>query len=343
MNLDDFDFPLPERLIAQKPLSHRDDSRMLVLDRGTGKITHTHFKSFPDYCRRDDVLVPNETQVLPARAWGRKDAAEIEFLFLSEKSPGTWEVMCRPARKVKVAEKIIFSTRLYGVVAAVGEEGRRTLEFNTPAVREELTRTGYAPLPPYIKRKKGSKESRAFDLERYQTVFARRGNSIAAPTAGLHFTPAVLTELRVKKVQLAPIALEVGLATFQPVRSVRIEEHKMLSEQFFISAESAKIINSALTESRPITAIGTTAVRSLEGSAHKGRITSGDFSTRLFIYPGYKYQIVNRLLTNFHLPRSTLLMLTSAFGGYEAVMSAYQEAVAREYRFFSYGDCMLIL
>jgi len=343
MNLNDFDFDLPESLIAQKPLENRDDSRMLVMERSSGKITHAQFKNFPGFCKENDVLVPNKTRVLPARTWGKKGAAEIEFLFLKELSAGTWEVMCRPARKVKPGEKIVFSPSLSGVVQDTGDEGRRIIQFNTTDMREELNKIGFAPLPPYIKRKRGNGECRAFDLERYQTIFAQSGNSIAAPTAGLHFTPEVLKDLQTAKVNIAPVSLDVGLATFQPVRVTKINDHKMLTERFFISEETARTINLALTESRPVIAVGTTAVRSLESAAFEGRVKPGEHSTSLFIFPGYRYKIVTRLLTNFHLPKSTLLMLTSAFGGYDSVMHAYREAVAQRYRFFSYGDCMLIL
>lgn len=343
MLLKDFDYILPERLIAQKPLPQRDLSRMMILERKTGKITHSRFKDFSKWFKKEDVLVFNESRVFPAGAWGKKENRKIEFLFIKAQNNTTWEVLCRPAKKVKTGDIINFSPQLKGKVIEIKEEGRRLLKFSSTKVLSELRKIGFAPLPPYIKRKKEQLHLREFDLERYQTVFAQKQGSVAAPTAGLHFTTEMIESLQNKGVITAPLSLNVGLATFQPVRSEIIENHKMLEETFTIKPDTAKKINSAKCDSHPITAVGTTSVRSLESAYAKGKIRAGDFSTQLFIYPGYRFKVVNRLLTNFHLPKSTLLLLTAAFAGFDLIMKAYREAVRAEYRFFSYGDCMLII
>lgn len=343
MRQTDFEYHLPEKLIAQRPLDRREDSRMMVVNRAEGTVRHDEFRNFPDFLSAGHVLVINHSRVIPARTWGKRGESRIEFLFLRELEPESWEVMCRPAKKLKPGDRVEFEEGLIGVVTGIGEEGRRVLRFPDGDVRGTLERTGYAPLPPYIKRAARHRLLRDFDLARYQTVFAREGGSIAAPTAGLHFTTDVLEKLRSGGVETAPVSLDVGLATFQPVRVDQIEDHRMLEESFEISESSAAVINRARSEGRPVTAVGTTSVRSLESAAAEGRVISGRRSTRLFIYPGYDFSIVDRLLTNFHLPGSTLLMLTTAFGGYNLIMRAYREAVASEYRFFSYGDCMLIL
>jgi len=343
MQLKDFDYNLPERLIAQKPLPHRDQSRLLVLERKTGKITHSTFRDFPGFLKKQDVLVINESRVIPARIWGKKEGKDIEFLFLKAQDEKTWEVLCRPAKKVAPADIIVFSPALKGKVTEVKAEGRRLINFPSGNVLPELRKIGFAPLPPYIKRKEKHLHLREFDLDRYQTVFAQKEGSIAAPTAGLHFTANMLKTLKNKGIITAPLSLDVGLATFQPVRADIIEDHKMLEETFTIKPDTAQTINKAKSDSRPVTAVGTTSVRSLESAFTEGKVQVGDFSTRLFIYPGYKFKVIDRLLTNFHLPKSTLLMLTSAFAGFDLIMEAYREAVRSEYRFFSYGDCMLIL
>ena len=341
-HIQDYDYELPQELIAQKPLPRRDQSRMMVIERKTGRILHRRFVEFPKLLQSGDLLVLNNTRVIPARAWGRKGKRNIEFLFLREISPQNWEVLCRPARRIRTGDQIIFSPRLAGKVKAEKEEGRRVLVFPYD-IRSELKRIGFAPLPPYIKREARSEEWRGFDLNRYQTVFAAREGSIAAPTAGLHFTPRVLERIEEKDIKRAWVTLDVGLATFQPVRVENIREHRMLEEHFFIPPESAEEINRTRKQGKKVTAVGTTSVRTLESTAQKGQIHPGEASTNLFIYPGYTFQIVDVLLTNFHLPRSTLLMLTCAFGGYELIMQAYREAVKEKYRFFSYGDCMLIM
>ncbi len=343
-HIDDYDYVLPRELIAQQPLPQRDQSRMMVVERRSGRISHRNFYEFPDFFQDGDLLVLNNTRVIPARARGRINGRDIEFLFLKQLKPSLWEVLCRPARKVRKGKQIIFSTRVTAVVHTEGEAGKRVLQFDTPDILNELKNIGYAPLPPYIKRNTGREDQRSFDLDRYQTVFAEHDGSIAAPTAGLHFTDQVLARLKDKGVQTAAVTLNVGLATFQPVRVENIEKHRMLEENFHISPDTAARINTV--HSRPegkVAAVGTTSVRTLESSIENGKVRPGRQATDLFIYPGYRFQAVDALLTNFHLPRSTLLMLTSAFGGYDVIRRAYREAVNKQYRFFSYGDCMLIL
>ncbi len=343
MPLSDFDFYLPPKLIAQKPKKERDASRMMILNRDSGDITHSSFREFPDYLHKKDTLVLNNTKVSPARTWGKKDSTTIEFLFLQETQEKTWEVICRPAKRVRMGDEIQFSPHLQGRVVVVGTEGKRQLRFSAGNVLQELNTIGYAPLPPYIKRKQNQLDMKNFDLVRYQTVFARKRGSIAAPTAGLHFTKTGLKSLQDKGVNLTEITLDVGLATFQPVREDIIENHKMLKESYTIENQTALVINTAKSESRPVVAVGTTSVRALESAGTKGPVQAGTQTTDLFIYPGFSFRIVDRLLTNFHLPKSTLLMMIAAFAGFDLVKEAYAIAVEQKYRFFSYGDCMLIL
>jgi S-adenosylmethionine:tRNA ribosyltransferase-isomerase len=339
----DFNYDLPQELIAQAPLPKREKSRMMILDRQTGKINHSRFEEFPDYLNKGDVLVLNNTKVIPARAWGNKEGQEIEFLFLKESKEGLWEVLCRPAKKARLGDVISFSPGLEGKIAKVEPEGKRVIRFSSGNVLSKLKKIGFAPLPPYIRRKKKDVELRAQDLERYQTVFARNEGAIAAPTAGLHFTPQILERIKTKRVQVAEISLDVGLATFQPVRAKRVEDFHMLEETYSVSQAVSQIINKAKKESRPIIAVGTTSVRTLESAFKSGKIYPGRNSTGLFIYPDYKFKAVDKLLTNFHLPQSTLLMLVAAFAGHDFIKKAYQEAICQKYRFYSYGDCMLIL
>jgi len=343
MDISEFDYDLPAELIAQKPSERRDGSRMMVLDRKTGEIHHSQFKEFVQFFCRGDVLVLNDTKVFPARVWGKKNGAIIEFLFIEQMEKSVWRSICRPARKVKIGDVISFSPLLQGTVVGTEEEGKRILRLSAGNVISELNRIGYAPLPPYIKRKPLEKESRDSDRRRYQTVFARKEGAIAAPTAGLHFTPRILDTLKDKGIQMIRITLDVGLATFQPIRVRTVEGHRMLGENYFIGRGSAHVINEAKKESRPVAAVGTTTVRTLESAFSQGRIRSGSRLTDLFIYPGFEFQAVDRLLTNFHLPKSTLLMMIAAFAGIELVKDAYREAVKKGYRFYSYGDCMLIL
>ncbi len=339
----DFDYYLPPELIAQKPYPRRDQSRMMVVKRNTGEIIHTYFKEFLSFLNKEEVLIINDTKVIPAKAWGKKGEKYIDFLFLKEESPRIWQVLCRPAKKVKVGDKISFSPDLEGEVIRIEERGKRLIKFNSPRVLDRLKKIGYAPLPPYIKRPKAKQSLRDFDLKRYQTIYARSGQAVAAPTAGLHFTPKILHNIQEKGIIIAPLTLDVGLATFQPVRVEEVEKHKMLAESYFISTSSASLINAALKEKRPIIAVGTTSVRALESAYKDGVVKPGRHETKLFIYPGYKFSIVDRLLTNFHFPKSTLLMLVAAFAGLDLIKKAYQEAVAKKYRFYSYGDCMFII
>lgn len=339
----DFDYHLPSGLIAQKPLPRRDDSRMMVVRRRQDKIIHARFKDLPEYLGAGDVLVLNNAKVIPAKVWGKKDSREIEFLFLREKQKGIWEVLCRPAKRVRQGDTIIFSPRFEAQVIGLEPRGRRLLDFSSGDVLAELHKIGYAPLPPYIKRRKTEPNQRIFDLDRYQTIFARKEGAIAAPTAGLHFTPKSLKGLKAKGVQVCSINLEVGLATFQPVEAERAEDHRMLEESYAISLKTAKTIHRAKEAGLPVVAVGTTVVRALESAWQNGRVREGSRSTDLFIFPGFRFRVADRLLTNFHLPKSTLLMLVSAFASRELILKAYSEAVREKYRFYSYGDCMLIL
>jgi len=343
LRVSEFDYDLPAELIAQHPLPRRDDSRMMLVERASGRVSHRSFRDLPAFFAAGDLLVLNDTRVLPARAWGEKAGMKIEFLFVRELDPGLWETLCRPARKLGPADRVRFAPGFEAFVEAAGDEGKRVLRFDRPDVRAELGRIGFAPLPPYIKRRREDLGRRAEDLERYQTVFARKEGAVAAPTAGLHFTPEVLTALKAKGVLVRRVTLEVGLATFQPVRVQNVDEHRMLEESYAVPLAAAHDINDAKGDGRPVTAVGTTVVRALESACHEGVVRAGRRATSLFIQPGYEFRAVDRLLTNFHLPRSTLLMLVSAFAGRGLVMKAYREAVRERYRFFSYGDCMLIL
>ena len=343
MWISEFDYELPARLIAQKPLPERQLSRMMVLHRETGEIIHSRFIEFPSSLRKDDVLVLNTSKVIPARVYGKTEGKEIEFLFLKELGDGLWEVLCRPAKKVRLGHAVDISDEFEAKIASIGPEGKRTIQFTSGDILPKLKKVGFAPLPPYIKRKSKNSELRAMDIKRYQTVFAEHDGAIAAPTAGLHFTPDILKEIAATGAAIVRITLDVGLATFQPVRVTKIESHQMLEEDYTISPSASRIINSAKKESRSVTAVGTTSVRALESAFQEGKIQPGKGSTRLFIYPGYRFKAVDRLLTNFHLPKSTLLMMVSAFAGLDFIKRAYEEAVRQEYRFYSYGDCMLII
>ncbi len=339
----DFDYDLPPGLIAQHPLPHRDDSRLMVVDRKTGRISHSRFREFVTRMNARDLLVLNDTKVLPARVWGTSGSAKIEFLFVQELEAGLWEVLGRPARRMRPGDAVRLAPGFEARVEKSGEEGKRLLRFGRIDVRAELKRIGYAPLPPYIKRSREDLTARPEDLARYQTVFAKKEGAVAAPTAGLHFTEGALGELKAKGVAVKRVTLDVGLATFQPVRVETVTDHKMLEEWYSISRATARHINAAKAEGRPVTAVGTTVVRTLESAWQDGQVRSGRRATSLFIHPGFEFHVVDRLLTNFHLPKSTLLMLVAAFAGHDLVMRAYQEAVRERYRFFSYGDCMLIV
>ncbi|PRR75820.1 tRNA preQ1(34) S-adenosylmethionine ribosyltransferase-isomerase QueA [Neomoorella humiferrea] len=342
MRLEDFDYYLPAELIAQTPVEPRDASRLLVLHREKDMLEHRHFYDLPDYLCDGDVLVLNETRVLPARLWGRRagTGARIEVLLLTRRTGDIWETLVRPARRVPVGTEIIFGRgELKGRVISVGKEGERLLEFAYEEGPFEalLERLGEMPLPPYIKEKPENPG-------RYQTVYARVDGSAAAPTAGLHFTPRLMERLQEKGIKLAYLLLHVGLGTFRPVKVENIEEHRMHAEYYEVTPETAAAINEARCRGGRVVAVGTTVVRTLETVAtSEGVIRPGKGWTDIFIYPGYTFKAVDCLITNFHLPKSTLIMLVSAFAGREKILAAYKEAVAAGYRFFSFGDAMLIL
>jgi S-adenosylmethionine:tRNA ribosyltransferase-isomerase len=340
----DFDYDLPAELIAQYPAPRRDASRMLALDRKSGVISHRYFKDILDYLKEGDLLVFNETKVFPARLLGRrvKSGGKLELLLLKEKSPCLWEALARPGRHAREGEEIAFGDDLRAIVGERTESGGRLITFLCADRREfweKLFKAGKIPLPPYIKR-----PTEEMDRERYQTVYARSLGSAAAPTAGLHFTEEILAQLKDKGVQSAFVVLHVGLGTFRPVHVPRVEEHRMHAEFWRLDAHNAALINDARQSGRRVIAVGTTTVRLLESVGEKdGVVHPGEGWTSIFIYPGFRFQVIDGLVTNFHLPCSTLLMLVCAFAGYERVMLAYRAAVEERYRFFSYGDAMLIL
>jgi S-adenosylmethionine:tRNA ribosyltransferase-isomerase len=349
MRVSEFDYQLPPELIAQDPLAERDQSRMLVVD---GKRFHdSSFAEFPTFVHDGDVVVVNNTRVFPARLIGHRDGnkgeqSPVEALLVRQigGDKNHWEVLARPGRALREGTVLVFGNgRLRGVVTAVREEGCRHIHFDSDeGIDRIIDEIGNTPLPPYIKR--DLREDRRLDEARYQTIYAKERGAIAAPTAGLHFTPRILEELRARGGRIAQITLHVGYATFQPVRVNQVEEHQIAPESYVISEESARTINSAKEEGKRVIAIGTTTVRALESAAQSsGQIRAESRATDLFIYPGYKFRVVDGLLTNFHLPRSSLLMLVAAFAGRELILEAYRHAVAAKYRFYSYGDCMLLI
>ena len=338
MNTSDFDYYLPEELIAQHPLENRSHSRLLALV--NGEITHKHFYDIKDYLKSGDCLVLNNTRVLPARLYGvKKDTgAAIEFLLLKRIDINTWEVILKPGRRAKKGAHFIFGGKLEAEILEVLENGNRIVKFTYDGVFEEiLDELGEMPLPPYITEK-------LEDRERYQTVYSKETGSAAAPTAGLHFTEELLAEIKEMGVKVVFVTLHVGLGTFRPVKAEKIEEHEMHSEYYTVSEEAARIINETKKEGGKIVAVGTTSVRTLESAAlADGTVPEKSDDTNIFIYPGYKFKVVDALITNFHLPKSTLIMLVSALAGRETVLKAYEEAVKEKYRFFSFGDAMLIM
>lgn len=340
MRTSDFDYDLPEELIAQHPAAQRDQSRLLVMDKTTGAIEHRVFHDIAEYLYSGDVLVLNNTKVIPARIFGVKEggSAKIEVLLLKrdENLANTWEVLVHPGKRAKVGTVIDFGEgRLKGEVIANTSAGRK-VTFHFDGIFEEiLEELGTMPLPPYI-------HEQLEDQSRYQTVYAKVDGSAAAPTAGLHFTNELLQTLRDKGVEIEEVLLHVGLGTFKPVNEENIEEHEMHSEYYEISEETASRINKAKDEGRRIVSVGTTSTRALESAAKNGRLVPGGGWTNIFIYPGYKWQIIDGLITNFHLPKSTLMMLVSALSTRENILQAYGEAVAKGYRFFSFGDAMFI-
>jgi S-adenosylmethionine:tRNA ribosyltransferase-isomerase len=335
MKTDQFEYLLPDGFVAQYPPDERGRSRLLVLDRKTGAREHTSFDRIVDYVNPGDVLVLNETRVIPARLFGTREGTggRVEVLLLKELESRTWEAFARPGKKAKEGTRIMFGDSGSCVVESVLDSGKRIVRFDCN-VMELASAVGTVPLPPYIER-----EPEELDAERYQTVFAREDGSVAAPTAGLHFTEEILKELAAK-IDLAYITLHIGAGTFRPVKVPDIAQHEMDGEYCEITEEAASKINSARGS---VIAVGTSVVRALETSGESGRVKSGSGETRLFIYPSYEFKIVDRLVTNFHLPRSTTLILTAAFAGFDKVRDAYAEAIGRGYRFYSYGDSMFIL
>lgn len=340
MKTSDFDYELPEELIAQHPAAQRDDSRLLVMDKYTGTVEHRVFRDIVNYLHAGDVLVLNNTKVIPARIFGVKEggSAKIEVLLLKRDDdlPNTWEVLVHPGKRAKVGTVIDFGEgRLKGEVIANTSAGRK-VTFHFDGIFEEiLEELGTMPLPPYI-------HEQLEDQNRYQTVYAKVDGSAAAPTAGLHFTTELLETLRQNGIEIEEVLLHVGLGTFKPVSEEDIEDHEMHSEYYEISQETADRINKAKAEGRRIISVGTTSTRALESAAKDGRLQAGSGWTNIFIYPGYKWQIIDGLITNFHLPKSTLMMLVSALSTREHILAAYKEAVAQCYRFFSFGDAMFI-
>lgn len=340
MNTSDFWYELPEELIAQTPLGQRDASRMLHLDRVTGEIEHRHFTDILDYLRPGDCLILNDTRVLPARIYGVKEetGAVVEFLLLKQRELELWECLCKPGKRAKPGTVFSFGDgRLTGTVTDVTDDGGRVVRFsydgNFYAILEEI---GQMPLPPYIHEK-------LEDQERYQTVYSNELGSAAAPTAGLHFTPELLKKVEDMGVAIGKVTLHVGLGTFRPVKVDNIEEHKMHSEHYWMPKETADLINRTKENGGRVIAVGTTSCRTLESVATKlGHIAEDEDWTSIFIYPGYEFKAMDGLITNFHLPESTLIMLVSAFAGYDYTMNAYAEAVKERYRFFSFGDSMMI-
>lgn len=342
MNLDLFDFHLPEELIAQTPLEDRSSSRLLAVDRETGAFEHKHFSDILSYIEAGDTIVVNDTKVMPARLFGTKEdtGASIEVLLLKESSSQTWETLVKPAKRIKVGTTIVFGDgKLRATCIEEGEQGGRTLQFSFDGIFYEiLDELGEMPLPPYIK-------ERLEDKDRYQTVYAKEIGSAAAPTAGLHFTEEIMSQLREKGVTITTVTLHVGLGTFRPVSADDILEHKMHSEYYTMSKETATILNETKARGGRIIAVGTTSARTIEtiASRHDGTFVEESGWTSIFIYPGYSFKGIDGLITNFHLPKSTLLMLVSALSTRENMLNAYNEAVKEKYRFFSFGDAMLII
>jgi S-adenosylmethionine:tRNA ribosyltransferase-isomerase len=357
MLVSDFNYDLPRELIAKRPAASRDASRMLVVDRVSGSLADRLFAELPDLLRGDELVIVNDARVIPARLFahrlgvhaarpektGSHDflSASIEVLLAKRLEPNLWEALVRPGRKVSKGERLVFeNSSLAAEVVGRGAYGLRTLRFSgLPDLLEEIERIGHVPLPPYLDR-----PDELADRERYQTVFAANPGAVAAPTAALHFTPAILGRIRARGVELRSVTLDVGLGTFQPIHTETVEEHKMHTETYEVPEETAAAITAARRAGRPILAVGTTVVRTLEDAAAKGggEVRPGRGEAGLFIRPGYRFAVVNQLLTNFHLPGSTLLILVAAFAGWEAVLIAYRQAIAERYRFYSYGDCSLI-
>ncbi len=344
----EFDYELPENLIAQEPAKRRPQSKMMVLSKDKKTIEHKHFFDIVDYLDENDVLVLNNTKVINARLLGQKTTgASIEiFLLKALNNNNKWEALVKPAKRVNPQNIIEISKELSVKTIERLEGGKWIVELlydENEDIYEIISKAGKVPLPPYIERKMTTEEIEKLDTKRYQTVYAKKAGSVAAPTAGLHFTKDILTKLRKKGVQVCYVTLDVGLGTFRPVKCDDILEHKMDKEAFEISKKTAKIINDAKKSGKKIVAVGTTTVRTLETAFQKyGEIKACKDASQLFIYPPYKFNVVDKLITNFHLPKSTLIMLVSAFAGKDFIFKAYKEAIKKEYRFYSYGDCMFI-
>lgn len=337
MKTDDFNFYLPDELIAQTPLSKRDSSKLLVVNKESGKLTHRNFSDILNYFNNGDVLVLNDTKVIPARLFGKKSQtlANIEVLLLKNLEGNNWEALVKPARRIKVGDEVVFSKELKAICIKEELEGIRVFELKYEGIlMEVLERLGEMPLPPYITEKLS-------EQDRYQTVYAKNSGSAAAPTAGLHFTNELLKQLEEKGVEVIKVTLHVGLGTFRPVSVDNVESHQMHFESYYLSAETTEKLNNAILNKKQITAVGTTVIRTLE-SNFNGKFNSGSFETNIFIYPGYQFKVVDQLITNFHLPKSTLIMLVSAFSSREIIMNAYKQAVNSKYRFFSFGDAMFL-
>jgi S-adenosylmethionine:tRNA ribosyltransferase-isomerase len=343
MLITDFDYQLPEELIAQEPLERRENSRMLAVNRSENAWKDAHFTDFPNFLRENDVLVLNNTKVFPARLLGLKETgAGIELFLIRELENQVWETLARPAKRLKTGIRILFGEKLMADVVEKTDDGHCVVRFKADGDFDEiLEEIGKTPLPPYIKRQA---EDFDRDRERYQTVFARERGAIAAPTAGLHFTPEILEKVKAKGVTLAEITLHVGYGTFEPVRVTDLSEHSVAAEQYEINEQTAEILNRAKKDKSRIIAVGTTTTRALESAVSEdGKFLVGKSAANLTIIPGYKFKAIDGLLTNFHLPQSSLLVLVSTFASYDLTMRAYLHAVKSRYRFYSYGDCMLIL
>jgi len=345
VHISDFDYELPEELIAQHPLPKRDASRMLIVNRATRAFEDKHFVSLPDYLRAGDCLVLNNTKVFPARLLGRRfpTSGRVEILLLRELETGKWQVLARPARRLQIGSRIEFGqSKLSATVVETLEDGTRIINFEpSDSLLDVIQEIGKTPLPPYIKRDSGGAIE---DRDRYQTIYAQQTGAIAAPTAGLHFTPHILEELKQNDVRVAEITLHVGYGTFEPVRVEEVAHHHVLAERFVISKKAAGLINNCRSAGGRLVAVGTTTTRALECSvSESGEILAANGVANLTITPGYTFRAVDALLTNFHLPRSSLLFLVSAFAGRSFVLEAYRHAVHERYRFYSYGYCMLIL
>ena len=341
MNLHDFYYDLPQGLIAQDPLEDRSSSRLLVLNRETGEREHRIFRDIVEYLRPGDCLVVNDTKVIPARLMGEKEGtgAGIEVLLLKRKEGNVWETLVKPGKKARPGARILFGGGLLkGEVVDVVEDGNRLIRFEYEGIFEEiLDQLGQMPLPPYI-------THQLKDKNRYQTVYAKHDGSAAAPTAGLHFTPELLRQIEEMGVHIAHVTLHVGLGTFRPVKVENIQEHHMHSEYYVVEEDQAELINRTKAQGGRVIAVGTTSCRTLESaSSEEGVLKAGSGWTDIFIYPGYRFRMIDALITNFHLPESTLMMLVSAFAGRDQIMAAYEEAVKERYRFFSFGDAMLII